>query len=306
MHKILHTETIMWFCQWYKNRSLLRPRRYHLRYRVSAPKQAAGHWLLLPYPTTTDYQTVEGVELAGPGTASQHDYFYAIQSPDWAEVQCTVTVQPRHYNTAVATKMTVADYAQHYSDTAYCLPDHWIQSNHPVIQQRAGALLAKQPAVIPLLKALYEHTLTTLTYGDPIPGLYSTQDALERSGVDCGGFVTYLAALCRSCRIPTRLVSGFWAGHTPNAMHAWLECLLPNGIWLAMDPSVDWLRQRGRSKSLGGFNLIGSDRIVMNTGSDHRIQVQGQELTLGIVQTPLLIGPTGGIEYVRDYHLETQ
>ena len=88
-------------------------------------------------------------------------------------------------------------------------------------------------------------------------------------------------------------------------MHAWLECLLPNSDWLPLDPSVAWLRRAKRTYNLGGFNQIGSDRIVMNTGSQHDIQLPGLRLTLGIIQTPLFVKTTGDIEYIQTYQLKT-
>ncbi|EKD76531.1 MAG: hypothetical protein ACD_43C00071G0004 [uncultured bacterium] len=89
-------------------------------------------------------------------------------------------------------------------------------------------------------------------------------------------------------------------------MHAWIECLLPNGQWLALDPSVEYLRKQGRTNKLGGFNEIGSDRIVMNTGSHHTVRLGSQTITMDIIQTPTFIATNGDFEYIKNYKILTQ
>ena len=290
---------------WYKNRAFLKPRTYHLRYQVHLSTTRTDGWLLLPYPTATDYQSVQNVQLNAAGTVTRHDFYYLIEQPTWAELDCDVTVEPRKINLTQASNLKADQYIGHFDGEFYCQSDNWIQSDDPAIETLARQYKEKYNTVTDLIHALFNHTLETLRYGEPIAGLYTTQQALTLPCVDCGGFSTYLAALCRACQIPTRLISGFWAGHKHNDMHAWLECLLPDGQWLPLDPSVAWLRQAGRTYNLGGFNVVGSDRIVINTGSQHSIQLPNQRLDLGIIQTPLFIQANGKIEYLTNYQVQT-
>lgn len=289
---------------WYKNRHFLKSKTYNLVLRVELSKTQTDGWLLLPYPTTTGYQNIQAMTIAAAGEVEKHDLFYAITKPAWAEWRCRATVQPRDVDLTPAVRaLALADYQGRFDGEFYCQPDLSVQSQHPVILQRAGEFKNSTTLVLELINKLFDHTLELLHYGDPIQGLYTTQQALERNYVDCGGYATYLAALCRACQIPTRIVSGFWVGHHHNDMHAWLECLLPDGQWLPLDPSVAWLRARGRTIKLGGFNYLGSDRIVMSTGSHHEIHHGDQRLPLGIIQTPLLVSPTGQIDYLSSYRL---
>lgn len=81
-----------------------------------------------------------------------------------------------------------------------------------------------------------------------------------RAGV-CQDFAHLMIACCRAMGIPARYVSGYlFVGGVDGmrgeqATHAWLECLLPNGKWLAVDPTND---------------LLANDRYVaVHTGRDY-------------------------------------
>lgn len=158
------------------------------------------------------------------------------------------------------------------------------------------------------IRQCYDQTITNLQYGAPIPGLYTLEDVTRLPAVDCGGFSVYLISLLAAAKIPARLVAGFWAGYTHNTMHAWVEAQLPDGRWLPLDPSTDWLRQRRRTKKLGGFGQVGSDRIVISLGSDHVIHYQQQTYAVGMLQLPMLLAADGTFSYLPydHYRLITQ
>ena len=66
-----------------------------------------------------------------------------------------------------------------------------------------------------------------------------------RAGV-CQDFAHLMISCCRSLGVPARYVSGYlYSGSTSmrgdEAMHAWLECPMPDGRWLAVDPTNDLL-----------------------------------------------------------------
>ncbi len=161
------------------------------------------------------------------------------------------------------------------------------------------------PAVI---RQCYDQTVAKLHYGAPIPGLYTLADVLTLPEVDCGGFSVYLISLLEAAHIPARLVAGFWAGYRQNDMHAWVEAKLPDGTWLPLDPSTDWLRQRRRTKKTGGFGQIGSDRIVTSVGSDHVIRYQDKNYPIGLLQVPMVLAADGTFSYLPydHYRLITQ
>ncbi len=160
----------------------------------------------------------------------------------------------------------------------------------------------------PIIQECYNQTIARLRYGSPIPGLYSLKDVLRLPEVDCGGFSVYLISLLTAAKVEARLVAGFWAGYPQNSMHAWVEAHLPDGSWLPLDPSTDWLRQRRRTKKMGGYGELGSDRIVISVGSDHVIQHQQQTYTVGMLQLPMILAPDETFSYLPydHYRLITQ
>lgn len=150
----------------------------------------------------------------------------------------------------------------------------------------------------PMIRKCYDETIATLHYGAPIPGLYTLADAQRLPEVDCGGFSVYLLALLAAANVKARLVAGFWAGYTNNTMHAWAEANLPDGTWLPLDASTDWLRQHHRTKKIGGYGEIGSDRIVMSVGSNHVIHDHHRDYRVGMLQWPMLLLANGQFKYL--------
>lgn len=64
---------------------------------------------------------------------------------------------------------------------------------------------------------------------------------IYRRGV-CQDFAQVMLAVCRTQGIPARYVSGYlYTGKnglvSNDATHAWVECLLPNGLWQGFDPT---------------------------------------------------------------------
>ncbi len=63
----------------------------------------------------------------------------------------------------------------------------------------------------------------------------------HRRGV-CQDFAHVMLAACRVNGVPSRYVSGYvYPGDEglrgDAAMHAWIECLLPSGVWCGFDPT---------------------------------------------------------------------
>ncbi|MBI5411589.1 transglutaminase domain-containing protein [Candidatus Peregrinibacteria bacterium] len=141
----------------------------------------------------------------------------------------------------------------------------------------------------PRLQEINDFVIATLEYGDPIPGLYSAEEALKRRRVDCGGFGTLFCARCQEAGIQARLVSGFWAGYPKNEMHAWVEALSPEGQWIPADPSVEQLLRQGRTRKSGRLGFAGSDRIALSFGHYFPILIDGRTVTVDILQNPMVV-----------------
>lgn len=95
-----------------------------------------------------------------------------------------------------------------------------------------------------LNRCIYE----SFAYDPDVTHVHSTiEEVLElRAGV-CQDFAHLMIGCCRSIGLPARYVSGYLysqrgsgiRGH--EAMHAWLECPMADGRWLAVDPTNNLL-----------------------------------------------------------------
>ena len=155
----------------------------------------------------------------------------------------------------------------------------------------------KSDVITAVMREANESVLGSLSYGNPIDGLYTADQAREQKIVDCGGFDTVLQDELQKRGVESRIVAGFWAGYEDNDMHAWLE--IGN---TPADPSMDYLRSRGRSKKSGGLGFVGSDRIAMSVGSFFDIEVGGKQYPVDILQNPILIPAIPGIIYEKHFY----
>lgn len=152
----------------------------------------------------------------------------------------------------------------------------------------------REQRVLKIVRSFYNYIRDNISYGKPIDGLYSADEAFLNDRVDCGGFATALGALCLKAKIPARVVSGFWAGYPQNMMHSWLEVLMPNNSWLVVDPAADSLFLAGRNFKSGSFGFLGSDRITLSFGCDMAVELKdGAVCRTDILQNPIVIAGNG-------------
>ncbi len=153
-----------------------------------------------------------------------------------------------------------------------------------------------------ILHRINRYVIAHLTYGDPIPGLYSAEDALTKPRVDCGGFDSLFIALCLALGIPARLISGFWK---EGSMHAWLEAQLEDGTWIPADPSVEQLFALKRTRRSGRLGFVDNDRIAFSLGSLIPIEINGQHLTVPLLQHPFVYAPDTQTVLYAEAHVAT-
>ncbi len=188
-------------------------------------------------------------------------------------------------------KSLANEYTKDARYALYTESNRFISAKNPKVLELVERIAKTEKSPCKIAQHIHEYLVNTLAYGNPIQRLYSCEDALEKSAVDCGGFAALFASLCIAQGIPARIVSGFWAGYEKNAMHAWAEALLPNGAWISADPSVEQLRNCGRTSKRGGFGFAGSDRIALSRGCDFDIEIGGKTVKVDILQNPIMHFP---------------
>jgi len=217
----------------------------------------------------------------------------------------TISVQPQ--KTQVNPKLKLSDYDKTNSEyQLYIKPDNYLNSELPEIKEIVEKIVGQENNISVISRKLYDYVIEHLGYDQIKLGLYSAKEALTLPGVDCGGFSSLLGALYKHVGIPARIVSGFWAGYDKNKMHAWLEFLTPDNKWVPVDPANDYLARQYRTKKLGGFGEIGSDRIVMSIGQDMQIEARGKIKDVDILQNPIAIAEHGDSSVIVDITFITE
>lgn len=112
-------------------------------------------------------------------------------------------------------------------------PTAYIQSEHPGIRAVSDSLKADQKSLKDILKSFYD-----FVFDMPSSGTNELTDALtalENNEASCNGKSRLLVALCRSQRIPARMVGGIiMETSDKKTSHAWVEVLV-NGSWVPFD-----------------------------------------------------------------------
>ena len=271
------------------------PRSYSVEYQVKITNlQSTDNkfYIILPLPLNTDYQSVTSQIIHNPKSLTiKSDSLYHNKYAIWqfrlvaqaSQTLCEkfkITVKPR--KNIFANNFSLADYPKNLN---WLSPNRFLNSNDPRIQQLAKKIAGSEKNIFAIIKKLNAYVISNVKYANPITGLYSAKDALQKKEVDCGGFNALLASFCISLGIPSRIVSGFWAGYPSNKMHAWVEMQLPDGQWLPADPSIENLG----SKKSGQLGWLGSDRIAFSIGCDIPVEVNNRIIYLDILQNPIII-----------------
>lgn len=178
----------------------------------------------------------------------------------------------------------------------YSKPNRFFHSESKKIYLLAKKIVGEEKNLFKITEKLYQFVLDYLIYDNPIDGLYSDFDALEKKRVDCGGFSSLYLSLLNSLKIPARLVIGFIViskslplplNFNNLLMHAWVEILLPDNSFFPADPSIDWKRSHQTSHRQGGFGFIPNDRLVISYGACLRYKIEDKDYQFDIIQKPL-------------------
>lgn len=141
-------------------------------------------------------------------------------------------------------------------------PDHWdfvgesaFARSSPQLASFADRNGLARPVAEPLadlaglsaaIHREFEFTPGSTTASSPI------EDMLESGRGVCQDYAHMMIALARLWGVPSRYVSGYlyitdYSGSPMRqaAMHAWVECRLPDGRWMGFDPANDCMADGG-------------------------------------------------------------
>ncbi|HLV81017.1 MAG TPA: transglutaminase family protein [Chthonomonadaceae bacterium] len=223
-------------------------------------------------------------------TPSGNTHHFNIRSPHrQLEITAESLVETRRDNPFEGLNLVTDDWSFYaedvFQDYAEFLAPTRLVPAHPesariarVARRKAGASVASFAIT---LTRLLSHLLTYA------PGATSTHTRLDeflqnRRGV-CQDFAHLMLAVCRSQRIPCRYVSGYVYSppaeaptHAEQATHAWVECLLPGGVWRGFDPTNDLLANARYVKAHWGRDYADAAPTcgVYRGAADQRLQVE--------------------------------
>lgn len=217
-----------------------------------------SHNLLRACPTTTATQTLLSYRASVSPEAKLTSYFdfwgtrvdqFGIRRPhNQLSVLADATVDTAPH--PVPLDGAITDYASLTSDhVLYLQPSphaHWTES----ISQFAKESAAQARSAVELIDAISNAVNQSVTYepGATYVGVGTEEIFDQRQGV-CQDFAHLTIAMLRSLEVPARYVSGYlYAADQTDAVqpqstelavqtHAWVEVLLPNGDWWAIDPT---------------------------------------------------------------------
>lgn len=115
----------------------------------------------------------------------------------------------------------------------YVSPSKLIQSDHPKIGQLATELSRGKSTTLEIIQSFYD-----FVYQMPSSSSSELTDAvkaLDRREASCNGKSRLFTALCRSMKIPARIVGGLILEETAKkTSHSWVEILIDN-TWVPFD-----------------------------------------------------------------------
>ena len=227
-------------------------------------------------PLTDEHQTCVAFRLlvapiarvfsyAEPGGMVHH---FAIRGAHAImEIVATATVETRLSNPFESLNLIMDDFDFYQQTTTrHAYAEFLIPSLYVPFHREAAewAYSLKKPgeSVANYLLELNRQIHDRMDYDQDATHVHSTLEEIWnlKAGV-CQDFAHLMLACTRALGIPSRYVSGYLFGgedtgiRGDQATHAWVECVLPSGKWLALDPTN---------------NLLANDRhIRVHLGRDY-------------------------------------
>lgn len=128
-------------------------------------------------------------------------------------------------------------------------PSPYVPAHEGARQIAESALAKNSDSAVAFLLELNRLIHESLVYDPDATHVHSTLDeVLDGQAGVCQDFAHLMVACARSQGIPARYVSGYLYVEKidqnirgQGATHAWVECLMPNGRWVGLDPTNNLL-----------------------------------------------------------------
>ena len=201
--------------------------------------------VLIPCPTTNQYQTISNVNYAG-GTlltdqTTHNDYVRFLYTTDQLsnfgeifdlDVSFDAVLRPYTFDFSQVDviypyNISSPDYYENVGSS-----DVYIVPNNPTINTIADELWSNSNDIIEYARHCYEFTAFNFSYLNPYTGLHPLVDILSNGGGDCGNLSSIFISLLRNKSIPSRHVVTI---RPDGSLHVWAEFYLENYGWIPVD-----------------------------------------------------------------------
>jgi transglutaminase-like putative cysteine protease len=230
-------------------------------------------------------RTMPGAAVAAyeePGGTVHH---FGIRQPhERLEILVAATVETLVSNPFVGLDTEANRWSFYGPRTAAAFTEFLVPSPYVWAHPEARAIAEKVRAggdgsIVGFLRDLNREIHDHMDYDPDVTHVHTTIEEIVRlaAGV-CQDFTHLMLACVRSQGIPARYVSGYLYGgeggvRGDQATHAWLECLLPDGRWLGLDPTND---------------LLANDRYIrVHTGRDYSEVAPTRGIYMGLPASSL-------------------
>lgn len=153
------------------------------------------------------------------------------------------------------------------AEEKFTLPSKFIESNSPLVIERAGNLSASSDFVVDYAWNAYSYIVEEIEF-EQQPGELGALWTLENREGGSAELGNLFVALMRANKIPAKRISG-WGNHfvigevlrSPQFAHGWAEFYLPEYGWVPVDPT--W----GKSHKFDNFAKTDDDHIILTKGA---------------------------------------
>ncbi len=190
-------------------------------------------------------------------------YFAQHENHNSLEIVATSRVETLRSDPTSQLDFINSDWGFYQSDSCkqgfaeFLVESPYVES---LVEGHEIASQVNQDGLAQFLLELNHRVNRSLTYQADATHVHTTvREALAGGAGVCQDYAHIMLACLRAMQIPARYVSGYLYGgegyRGEAATHAWVDCLLPSGNWLALDPTN---------------NLLANDHHVrIHTGRDY-------------------------------------
>lgn len=213
------------------------------------------------FPQQTASQSVLSITTQPTIAEKNHELVFKWYNPkeETLSYKIDAIVQTTPATSQIKTKIAFPPNIDKEKFNLYLEPTELIDSNNPLIKEKAAELAAGKDdlfdVVFTLANWVYQHVNYNELLGKEVK---KASWVLTYKQGTCDEFTALFIAFCRALGIPAKYISGIAYSNTISAfeMHAWASAYFPGYGWIPFDPTY------------GQFGYIDASHITLKESND--------------------------------------